>query len=153
MTFTAYRLTNIAGVVRLWEFFQVGISYEAKYLRYQHSMDVYRKILCSLVRDSDKGWVAVAMTEDEIPVAFIMAHDSTPLFAEDREFEVSMFYYKPGFKEGLHAIQKSLDRYCEENGIVQYYITSSSKSGSAQRVFNTAWHGLELSNMVFKRKI
>lgn len=150
---TSQRLTTIAQAVRLWDFFKEGIAYEAKYLRYDYPLDVYRRILWSLIRRPDFGWVSVAFDSFGEPVAFVMAHDVTPLHATRREFEVSMFYYRPGNKGAIRALQNRLDAYCRENGICRYYLTTSSFCTSAQRVFHESWQGLERSNTVFKRKV
>lgn len=147
------RLTKIVEVVRLWDFFREGITYEAKYLRYSHPMEVYHRILFHLVRKNPNGWVSVAFNHDQEPVAFIMAHDITPLFAQTREFEVSMFYYRDGYKNAMPVLQRHFDSFCRENGVKQYFLSSSSFCSSAARVFKTSWVGLERSNTVFKRII
>tara|TARA_R110000868_G_scaffold361608_3_gene623609 strand:- start:1024 stop:1485 length:462 start_codon:yes stop_codon:yes gene_type:complete len=147
------RLTKIVQVVRLWDFFKEGIQYEAKYLRYAYPMEVYHRILFHLVRSNPNGWVSVAFNDDEEPIAFIMAHDITPLFSQIREFEVSMFYYRDGYKTAMPLLQKSFDTFCRDNHIRQYFLSSSSFCSSATRVFKTSWLGLERSNTVFKRII
>lgn len=147
------RLTTIAQAVRLWTFFKEGIEYEAKYLRYDYPYDVYRRILWTLIRQPDFGWVSVAFNDDAEPIAFVMAHDTTPIHAPRREFEVSMFYYRPGNKPAIRAIQDRLDDFCRENGVSKYYLTTSSFCSTAERVFKDSWRGLERSNTVFKRKI
>lgn len=150
---TPVRLTQVVQFVHLWEFFREGILYESKYLRYSHSIDVFRRIITSLIRAGDKAWVSVAFTPDRTPVAFVAAHDCTPLHAEIREFEVSLFYFRPGHKPAMRVLQDSLDAFCRGNGISYYYLTTSSRTGSAWKVFNTAWRDLEHSNTVFKRKV
>lgn len=147
------KIQTIAQAVRLWSFFKEGIEYEAKYLRYDYPLDVYRRILWSLIRQPKHGWVAVAFEDVNEPVAFVMAHDITPIHAEKREFEVSMFYYRPGYKPAIRAIQDRLDDHCRENGVHRYYLTTSSFCSTAERVFKDSWRGLERSNTVFKRKV
>jgi hypothetical protein len=150
---TTHRLTTIAQAVRLWGFFKEGIQYEAKYLRYDYPLDVYRQILWSLIRKTDAGWVMVAFDDANEPVAFVLAHDITPMNAPRREFEVSMFYYRPGNKPAIREIQNRLDDFCRENGVSRYYLTTSSFCSTAERVFKDSWRGLERSNTVFKRKV
>lgn len=147
-----FRITRIVDIVRLWAFFREGIVYEAKYLRYAYPLEVYRKILFHLVK-SPKGWVGVVTTHELEPLAFVMAHDITPLFADEREFEVSMFYYKKGFRQCICLLQDHLERFCRENGIRRYYLSTSSFCSSATRIFKESWIGLERSNTVFKRKV
>ena len=151
---TVTRLYHIADVLKLWPFFKEGILYEAKYLRYDHPIDVYRRILFTLVRDHMHGWVAIA-TDDSSgdPLAFVLAHDVTPIHSDRREFEVSMFYYRHGNKPAIRQIQDRLDAHCRENGIHRYYLTTSSFCSTAERVFKDSWRGLERSNTVFKRKV
>lgn len=150
---TTRRLTRIADVVRYWSFFRDGILYEAKYLRYSYSFETYRRILFHLVAKNPKAWVGVAFSDDTLatPVAFILSHDVTPLFSDEREFEVSMFYFLPGQKPALRTLQTAFDVFCRENSIKRYYLTTSSFSSSADRVFQDSWKGLERSNTVFKR--
>lgn len=150
---TVTRIYRIVDVIRMWPFFREGILYEAKYLRYDHSLDTYRKILFSLVRNHENAWVAVAQDDSENPLAFVLSHDVTPMYAEKREFEVSMFYYRPGNKPAIRAIQDRLDAFCRENGVHRYYLTTSSFCSVAERVFKDSWRGLERSNTVFKRKV
>lgn len=152
---TIRRLTRVVDVIRIWSFFKEGIEYEAKYLRYSHSLDVYRRILFHLVYKNPNAWVGVAFAHDDLqqPVAFIMSHDVTPIYAEKREFEVSMFYFKKGFKYSINLLQDSLDTFCKQQGVTCYYLTTASFSSSAQRVFKDVWHGLQRSNTVFKRKL
>lgn len=152
----ARRLTTIAECVRLWPFFRIGIEHEAKYLRYNHSLDVYRRILFSLVRNHENAWVAVVVDEEQeepTPIAFVMAHDVTPLHAEEREFEVSMFYYVPGHRLAITFLQREFDKFCRTNQISRYYLTTSSFCSTASRVFRDAWTDLERSNTVFKRTL
>jgi hypothetical protein len=149
---TARRVTRVADVARHWKFFEEGIAYEAKYLRYAHPMETYRKILCHLVYDNPHGWIGIVF-DDETPVAFIMTHDCTPMFSPHKEFEVSMFYYRPGYKHTIRLLQDRFDMFCKENGIGQYYLTTSSFCTRAKQVFNESWRGLERSNVVFKRKV
>lgn len=150
----ACRIQRIADVVRIWPFFREGIEYEAKYLRYNHPLEVYRRILFHLVKQKDAAWVSVVF-DDEVtppnPVAFVMAHDVTPLFAEQREYEVSMFYFRKGYKPTINILQNRFDDYCRQNGIARYYLSTSSFCSSAERVFKDSWRGLERSNTVFKR--
>lgn len=149
------RVTTIAEVVRNWGFFREGIEYEAKYLRYTYSLDVYRRILFHLVYRNPKAWVGVAYDDSDPlqPLAFVLAHDITPLFAETREFEVSMFYFRKGYKYQIGLLQQELDKFCREKGISRYYLTTSSFCSSAERVFKDSWRGLERSNTVFKRQL
>lgn len=150
------RVTSIAEVVRTWGFFREGIEYEAKYLRYNHPLDVYRRILFHLVKQKDAAWVGIVYDDEQetpYPVAFIMSHDVTPLFAEEREFEVSMFYFRKGYKPTINILQNRFDDFCRQNGIARYYLSTSSFCSSAERVFRDSWRGLERSNTVFKRKV
>lgn len=147
------RISRIADIVRIWPFFRAGIEYEAKYLRYTHSLDVYRRILFHLVKQKEAAWVAVTYDDFGEPLGFVMAHDSTPLFAEEREFEVAMFYFKKGHRQAIKQLQQHLDAYCREHAVIRYYLSTSSFSSSAERVFKDSWRGLERSNTVFKRKV
>lgn len=146
------QVTSIAQMTRLWVFFAEGLLHEAKYLKYPYPIDVYRRILAHLVYKNPNAWVGVAFIENQ-PVAFIMSHDSTPIFTKSRQFDVSMFYYRKNCGFALRPLQDRLDDFCRENGIDRYYLTTTSFTSSAQKVFGDFWSGLTRSNTVFKRKV
>lgn len=71
---TVVRLKTIVQVIRLWPFFREGIEYEAKYLRYDHTIDVYRRILFSLVKSHETAWVGILLDSDESQTQIGRAH-------------------------------------------------------------------------------
>jgi len=150
---TARRITRIVDAVRLWPFFREGMIYEAKYLRYNYPLDVYRRILFYLVYKNPNAWVGVVFDDLDAPIAFVLAHDVTPLFTKTREFEVSMFFYRKGFRDCVRLLQDRLDDFCRENGVCSYYLSTSSSCSSAERVFKGAWDGLGRPFKIFKRKV
>lgn len=124
-----------------------------KYLKYDLTLDTYRKILFSLVKQPYTAWIAVAFNDDKLPVGFVVAHESTPLFAKTREFEVSFFYHLPGSVLAITQLQQRFDSFCRTNDIKRYYVTTCRKSGSAVRVFGEEWRGLERAYTVFKKNL
>lgn len=151
---TTYRLTRIEDVVRYWPFLSRGLLFVSRYLKYDLTLEVYRRILFRLVRQPSTAWIAVVLDDSEIePLAFVLAYDCTPLFSSVREFEVSIFYHLPGFREAICTIQTSLDNFCRTNQISHYYVTTCRKSGSSTRVFGEEWNGLKRAYTVFKRKL
>jgi len=150
MSLVVHRILRVVDTVRIWPFFREGIEYEAKYLRYSHPIDVYRRILAHLVYKNPNAWVGVAFDGDiDKPIAFVMSHDVTPIYAKIREFEVSMFYYRPGHKSAIGLLQTRLDDFCRDNGVSHYYLSTSSFSSSSKQVL-AAWQGLQRSSTVFK---
>jgi hypothetical protein len=151
---TIHRITRIADIVRYWLFFTEGVAYEAKYLRYNHTMETYQRIIFHLVRHNPNAWVGMAFDDDLTkPVAFVLSHDVTPLFATEKEFEISMFYYKKGFKQAISQLQTHLDKFCREKGIVRYYLSTTSFCSTADKVFKDSWRQIVRSNTVFKREL
>jgi hypothetical protein len=150
---TILRLTRVSQVILYWDFFTFGLIRIASYLKYDHSLDTYRRILFRLARQPMTSWLAVALDDDETPVGFFVAYDCTPLFAATREFEVSVFYHLPGRKDAIVALQTSLDSFCSSSNVSHYYVTTCRKSGSSTRVFGEEWCGLKRAYTVFKRKV
>lgn len=150
---TIVRLTKVNEVVHLWPFLSEGLSSTSRYLKYDLTLDTYRKILFSLVRQPYTSWVSVAFNDDRVPVGFFVAHECTPLFSLVREFEISLFYHIPGPSVAVTQLQKAFDYYCSANKIKRYYATTCRKSGSASRVFGEELVGLKRAYTVFKKNI
>ena len=152
---TVRRITSVKDVLRLWPFFAEGIKYVVDFFRYSHALTVYRKILCYLVYKNANAWVGVVFdeTQGEKPISFVLAHEITPLFSDYREFEVSMFYYLPGYRHTILLLQSTFDTFCKENEIRQYYLTTPTVCAGAARAYTLSWDGLKRSNTIYKRKV
>jgi hypothetical protein len=150
---TTQRLTKVSQVIFYWEFFAFGLVRIASYLKYNHPLNTFRRILFRLARQPNSAYLAVVIDDEEKPIGFLVAYDCTPLFATEREFEVSIFYHLPGRREAIISLQTSFDAFCNANNISHYYVTTCRKSGSSTRVFGEEWCGLKRAYTVFKRKI
>lgn len=150
---TIVRLSKVVEVVHLWPFLSGGISSVSRYLKYDLTLDVYRRILFRLVKTPYSAWIGVAFDDDKCPMGFVVAHEITPLFSKVREFEVSLFYHLPGAGSCIPMLQQQLDNFCSSNDIKCYYVTTCRKCGSSSRVFGEEWSGLKRAYTVFKKNV
>lgn len=149
---TTLRLTSVNDVVRHWTFLSVGIAQIAHHLRFPLTIDGYRKTLFRLAKQVDTAYVAVAL-DGNLPIAFLVAHDATPFFSAEREFDISIYYHEPGFASALRVLQHDFNTFCSQNNIRRYFVTTCRKSGRPMQVFGAEWEGLTHAYRVFKREI
>lgn len=146
------RLVSVNDVVRNWTFLASGLTQVAHHLKYNLSLDVYRKTLFRLVKQPRTAWVGIAY-DDTIPVAFLVAHESTPFFSTVREFDASIYYHESGYASGVNLLQSSFDTFCRTNNIRRYFVTTCRKSGRPMHVFGVEWTGLQHAYRVFKKEL
>lgn len=144
------RLSKVNEVVHLWPFIVNGLESVSVCLKYELSLDSYRKILFRLVKTPVTSWVAVGFDED-IPVAFVVAYECTPMFSMVREFEVSIFYHLPGHVKSINKLQQSFNSFCLTNGVKRYYLTTARRMPEALRHLGEGWSGLRPAYRVFKK--
>lgn len=145
-----FRLTSVNDVVRNWGFISSGLIKVGHHLRYSLTLDEYRKILFTLARRHSSAWLGIA-TVDAVPVAFIVAHDCTPLFAKNREFEVSMYYHTCGYASAITALQSAFEEFRDLNNIHRYYLITRHKAGRPLPVFSVGWSGMKHAYKVYQK--
>ena len=146
------RLTKCVEIVRLWPFFVQGLTFVSQYLRYTLPLETYRQILQHAVKQPN-FWVGVCFEDDgETPICFSCAHETTPMFSNQREFEVSMLYHQPGRHDALIALQQAFDKFCRKENVTRYYVTTRGDSSNVIRCFRSARYGLKRAYTVYKKE-
>lgn len=150
------RLTRVAELVNLWPFFAEKLTYVRLCLRFNLPIICYRRILQNQIRDP-RAWVAVAFNGDDgdfsTPLAFGCAHECTPLFFKQREYEVSIFYHETARHDATIALQTSFESWCRSEGIVRYYVPTRRDAPSGFRCFQHPRYGLKHAFTVFKKEL
>lgn len=146
------RLNSVNDVVRYWAFFAAGIAQVSHHLRFALSIDGYRKTLFRLAKQPDTAYIAIAL-DGNLPVAFVVAHDATPFFATEREFDISIYFHEPSYARAIRTLQADFDSFCSQNNIRRYFVTTCRKSGRPMHVFGAEWDGLTHAHRVFKKEI
>lgn len=146
------RLTTVNDVVQHWTFLSAGIAQVAHHLRFPLSIDGYRKTLFRLVVQHDTAYIAVAH-DGNLPVAFIVVHEVTPFYSAEREFDASIYFHEPGYASSVASLQKDFEKYCAQNNIRRYFVTTCRKSGRPMHVFGVEWEGLKHAYRVFQKEL
>lgn len=149
---TVRRLTRIVDVIRLESFFNEGFTFISDYLKYTYPIETYRRILWHLVR-SPKAWVGVTFDDSDNPICFACAHESTPLFAPEREFEISILWHRPGQHEAALELQHAFEDWCRKEEVTRYFVTTRRDNPSAMRCFQHDRYGLKRAYTVFKKEL
>lgn len=97
-------------------------------------------------------WVGVAI-DDDGPVGFIAAHEVTPLFCVEREYEVSMLFHKTGREDATKALQAEFERWLRAEGVFRYVISTRRDNPSALRCFQSDRYGMKRAFTVFKKEL
>jgi hypothetical protein len=150
-TLRVQRLTTCAELVRLWPNFVEWLTFVRRCLRFSLPINVYRQILQHAVRNPSM-YVAV-VHDDEGPVGFACAHEVTPLFCIEREYEVSMLFHKSGRDDATKALQAEFETWLNAEGVYRYVISTRRDNPSAIRCFQSARFGMKRAYTVFKKEL
>lgn len=145
------RLTSCAQLVRLWPHFVDWLNFVRTCLRFNLPIQVYRRILQHAVKDPTM-WVGV-VSDDEGPVGFAAAHEVTPLFCIEREYEVSMLFHKTGREDATKALQAEFETWLRAEGVLRYVISTRRDNPSALRCFQSDRYGMKRAFTVFKKEL
>jgi hypothetical protein len=149
---TVTRLTTVASVVRNWDFFRKGLNHVQQFLKYNVTLDTYRQIICFLVKQPS-AYVAIVLDDSDEPVGFGIAHDCTPLFSPNIEYEVSILYHHPGQAVATAVLQAHFEQFCRIQGAKTYFVTTRRDSGSVIRCFQAPRYGLQRAYTVFRKDL
>ena len=151
MSLRVQRLQRCVDLVRLWPHFVRWLVHVRNCLRFNLPTTVYRRILQYAVTDA-KMWVGV-VHDDTGPVGFACAHEVTPLFCVEREYEVSMLYHETGRDDATIALQNAFETWLRAEGVVRYIITTRRDNPSAVRCFQSDRYGMKRAVTVFKKEL
>jgi len=145
------RLTTCVELVRLWPYFVEWLTFVRRCLRFNLPLTVYRRILQHAVTNP-KMWVGV-VHDSAGPVGFGCAHEVTPLFCVEREYEVSLLFHKTGRDDATIALQTAFEDWCRAEGVVRYVISTRRDNPAAVRCFQSDRYGMKRAFTVFKKEL
>ncbi len=97
-------------------------------------------------------WVGV-VSDDSGPIGFACAHEVTPLFCIEREYEVSMLYHETGRDDATIALQTHFETWLRAEGVTRYITTTRRDSPSAVLCFQSARYGMKRSFTGFQKEL
>lgn len=147
-----YRITSIAGCIRYWDFIRRGIEETAKFLRYDLDIETYRQMIFHLAKQPN-AWFGIVLDSNGTPLSFGIAHECTPLFAKQREFEASFIYHNPGHAQATSILLAAFEDFCREEKITKVYATTRRDSGSSIRCYQSARFGFKRAYTTFVKEI
>jgi hypothetical protein len=134
---TVFRLTNNAGIVKFWDFIALSLGELHTKSHQPVDLEAVKKTLVWTVPDTERTWCAVVI-EDNEPIAFAVAHDTTPPFDPHRTFQVRWFYHKTGKFSATYALMADFEHWASQNGIAEYAVTTARTSGAAIKCFQSS---------------
>lgn len=146
------RLTKCVDIVRLWPFFNEKLEFVRNHLRFKLPVPVYRKILQHEVKNH-LSWVAVVEDDSLRPVAFACAHEITPLFCNEREYEVSMLYHAADNPDATELLQREFENFCREHSIKRYVFATRPLRRSCALLMRSPRFGMKKTYDVYKKEI
>lgn len=150
-TLTVKRLSTCVELVRLWPVFVDWLSYVRRCLRFNLPLTVYRRILQHEVKNK-KSWVGVVYDSDT-PIGFACAHEVTPLFCTEREYEISMLFHKTGRDDATKTLQDAFEQWAIAEGIFRYVTSTRRDTPAAMRCFQSDRYGMKRAYTVFKKEL
>lgn len=148
----ARRLSKCVDIVRLWPFFVEGFQFVGRYRKYSLGVEDYRKSLFLMVK-TPSAWIGVTENDEAEPVAFWCAHEVTPAYSKEREFEVFLRYHKTHQRDATLAVQQLFDLWCEQESIKRYFVSTRRDDSSGPRRFPADEYGLKKAYTVYKKEL
>ncbi len=145
------RLTTCVELVRLWPHFVEWLTFVRRCLRFNLPLIVYRRILQHAVQDPTM-WVGV-VSDETGPIGFGCAHEVTPLFCIEREYEVSMLFHKTGRDDATRALQSTFEDWLRAEGVNRYVMSTRRDNPSAVRCIQSDRYGMKRAFTVFKKEL
>lgn len=150
---TVFRLNNIAGLIKYWDFFRKGIEETSRFLRYDIPMDTYRQMMQHVIRQPN-AWVGICLDDESgDPLGFGIAHECTPLFSSQLQYEASIVYSEGNNQQVFTTIQQSFEDFCRAHGVKCYFATTRRDSGATIRCFQSPQYGFKRAYTVFKKDL
>lgn len=146
------RLTKLAACVRYWPFFAQGFQYTDRFLRYGLPLDSYRQILFNLVVQPN-AWVGLCLDDNEKPLGFALAHECTPLFCPEKQYEASIVYSAQNDPAVFSDLQLTFETFCRAQGVKSYFATTRRDSGATIRCFQSPRYGFKRAYTVFIKQL
>lgn len=150
-TLSVRRLTSCAELVRLWPNFVEWLTFVRRCLRFNLPLTIYRRILQHAVTDHTM-WVGV-VSDESGPVGFGTAHEVTPFYCIEREYEISMLFHKTGRDDATKALQDAFETWARAEGVVRYVISTRRDNPSALRCFQHNRYGMKRAFTVFQKEL
>jgi len=148
----ARRLSKCVDIVRLWPFFVEGFQFVGRYRKYSLGVEEYRKTLFLMVK-TPSTWIGVTENDEGEPTAFWCAHEVTPAYSKEREFEVFLRYHKTHQRDATLTVQQLFDLWCEQESIKRYFVSTRRDDSSGPRRFPADEYGLKKAYTVYKKEL
>lgn len=144
-----HRLTSVIEVFDYWEDFKRGFAVVKKAkIEYERML----KILCHLVSDERKGFVAVVLNDGKVD-GFGIMENVTPLFSPTSIFLCRGFYHKSGNLPSTIFLMDFFEQWAREHNIKSYSVTTERESGAAIRCFKSEKYGFRRSHVEFVKEL
>ncbi len=144
------RITRCKEIVQYWPFFVTGLNFISKYLHYPYSMETYRRILLKLAH-TPSAYIAIVLDDDNTPLCFGVAYDCTPLFSNQKEYDVPFLFHQPTHLSATALLRTEFEKFCREQKVKRYSMTTTAFNGAAQKCIPR--YGFQRSHIVFKREL
>lgn len=147
------RLTRPSQVLDLWPFFTEGLQALQETVHLYFNETQAKKMLCALAGDDFGAFIIVAKNEEDVPVAFAIAHEDTLPFSRFRTFCVYAVYYRTGFSAAILTMMADFEAWCKFNGVRRYSVLTRRGTTPAKRCFKHEKYGFRRMCFVFEKDI
>lgn len=143
-----HRLSSVLEVFDYWEDFKLGFIATKN----KEKLETMLKILCTLVSDVNKGFVAVVIKDGKVE-GFGIMENVTPIFANYSTFLCRSFYHKSGNLASTLFLMEFFECWAREHNIKSYSVTTERESGAAIRCFKSEKYGFRRSCTQFVKSL
>lgn len=147
------QINDPVRVLALWSVFETGLREIARLTGESVTTEEYCRMLVNLSTRPNDAWIGVSLTEDETPLSYGVAVDSTPPHAARRTFTVNSFYAMPGRPDATEALMREFESWAARHEVASYIVTTRRDSGAAVKCFRSSRYGFRKSFTAFEKHI
>lgn len=137
-------------LVEIWPFFNKGYKYLSEKAGFKGTEVDFLKACCTIIGFRHNGIILV-LWRDDVPTAFGIAHDKMFL-ADYRQFSVYAAFADPKEPSALKELIGHFEKWCKENKVKEYFVTSQRHSGAANRCF-TRKYNFKQDQIYYKKEL
>jgi hypothetical protein len=110
-------------IVHYWPKLKTGFDWMTEHTKFKYHPETTLETLCFLSGLPGKSYIAVALENDEV-LGFIVVFDSTPLFEQERVFNIYAIWHKPSQIKTTRKLLNNFELWAVSQGVTRYSLAT-----------------------------
>lgn len=145
------QITSPVEVVEYWPKFREGFEWLAKNTKFNFQEESTLRMLCFLLSQPEKSFIAVALDYEDNIVSFLVAVDATPIFETERVFNIYALMHQPSQIKTTRRLINVFELWAVSRGIKQYSLATKKYGKSSISLFSRL--GFSRDSLILTKEI